>query len=418
MSAFIVRSDDQARRFGKLSVNAFQSLLLDQDKITSIKALIVIIAIHCESSVELNLAVPLILALQKRRKATGKETFFIHVRYVILILSYGTDCESRCSLQSDSRNGSLQQREGRPHRPVKDTDLFFELRNRFQEKMHSQWQDRGTAMMNFLGLPLTDYFTLGKRPRHRPIQKLWVQVPGLIRASIAQKIVYKFEYEGVSDVIGNESQYVVCLLPHAVGRRRISLTLWTTTFSSSRCLTRSILKAAKRATCFAAAQYLSWGEIMEALTKPLHAHDIVKEPTAAVWPSVQLAEDAVGLPSSSMQVAFGSSVADKRHSSGWEPKWTAADFFKIVGDEAQSGLDLDIARATIANCFVDGQTEREGITEEDRHSLFIYRHKRLCWCFASCPIVIGRGTTSSEGFKALLVLCILSYSNWKGYHQQ
>ncbi|PTB72609.1 hypothetical protein M440DRAFT_1405040 [Trichoderma longibrachiatum ATCC 18648] len=109
----------------------------------------------------------------------------------------------------------------------------------------------------------------------------------------------------------------------------------------------------------AAAHKSSWWETMEALAKSLPAHGLDKEPTAAVRPSVELAEQALGFSSPYVQAAFGSrSACSLRHLEElldltgkrpakcrgnkiqhcWELKWTDAGFFNIVDDEVQSVL--------------------------------------------------------------------------------
>ncbi|KAL6872173.1 hypothetical protein J3F83DRAFT_734040 [Trichoderma novae-zelandiae] len=323
----LVRSEEQVGHFGKLGVNAFQCSLLDEEKITSIVLeKNVDIVIHCASLLDPNLAYPLILALQKRRKATGREAFFIHTAGM----------------------GAFSKEAGWPHGPVKDTDPVFELEKQIPSKDAFPVTRVSVAITEFAKKAnVTSFIVFPPLVYGRgtgPYKKLSVQVPGLVRASIAQKMVYKFEYEGrwpaahISDVV----DYYILLIKLIVEEKNP--------------------ESGEKGYYFAAAHYLSWWEIMEALAKSLHARGLVKEPRAAVWPSVELAEQALGFPSPYVQVAFSSSpqgVADKRYSIGWEPKWAAADFFDIVDDEVQSVLDLDIARATIADFFANGQPEVE-----------------------------------------------------------
>ncbi|KAL6694343.1 hypothetical protein J3F84DRAFT_376593 [Trichoderma pleuroticola] len=77
----LVRSEEQVGHFTSLGVNAVQCSLLDENKIAEIVLeKNVDIIIHCASSLDPNMAYPLISALNKRRQATGKDAYFIHVR--------------------------------------------------------------------------------------------------------------------------------------------------------------------------------------------------------------------------------------------------------------------------------------------------------------------------------------------------
>ncbi|PTB62719.1 hypothetical protein BBK36DRAFT_23485 [Trichoderma citrinoviride] len=321
-----VRSEEQARYFDKLGVNAFQCSLLDEDEITSIVLdRNVDIVVHCASSLDPSLAFPLILALQKRRKS------------IIRIKKMNSHWTQTAGM------GAFSKEAGWPHGPVKDTGPVFELEKQIPGKDAFPVTRVSVAITEFAKKANVASFIIfpplvyGRGTG--PYKKLSVQVPGLVRASISQKAVYKFDYQGrwpaahISDVV----DYYILLTKLIIEGKNP--------------------ESGERGYYFAAAHYLSWWEIMEALAKSLHARDLVKEPTVAVWPSVELAEQALGFPSPYLQIAFSSSpqgVADKRYSIGWEPKWTADDFFKIVDDEVQSVLDLDVARATIADFFTKG----------------------------------------------------------------
>ncbi|KAL7947628.1 hypothetical protein V8C42DRAFT_318304 [Trichoderma barbatum] len=321
----LVRSEEQLGHFKKLGVNAVQCSLLDGDMISGIVIeKNVDIIIHCASSLDPNLAYPLISALQERRQATGKETYFIHTAGM----------------------GAFSKETGWPHGPVKDTDPVFELEKQVPEQEAFPVTRVSVAITEFaqqLNVPSFIVFPPLVYGRGTgPYKKLSVQVPGLIRAFIAQNMVYKFDYEGqwpaahVSDV----AEYYILL---------IDLIFQGKTPPSG-----------EQGYYFAATHYLSWREILEGLAKSLHGRGLVKEPIAAVWPSVEFAEKALGFPSPYVQVAFSSSpqgIADKRYSIGWEPKWNAPDFFNIIDDEVQSVLDLDIARASIADFFENEKIE-------------------------------------------------------------
>ncbi|KAL6800911.1 hypothetical protein GGI42DRAFT_327151 [Trichoderma sp. SZMC 28013] len=321
----LVRSEEQAGHFTSLGVNAVQCSLLDEDKITGIVLeKNVDIIIHCASSLDPNLAYPLISALQKRRQATGKDTYFIHTAGM----------------------GAFSKETGWPHGPVKDTDPVFELEKKVPEQDAFPVTRVSVAITEFAQkLNVTSFIVFPPLVYGRgtgPYKKLSVQVPGLIRAFIAQKVVYKFDYEGrwpaahISDVV----DYYLLLIELIIQGKPP--------------------QSGEKGYYFAATHYLSWWEISEGLAKSLHARGLVKEPIPAVWPSVELAEKALGFPSPYVQVAFSSSpqgIADKRYAIGWEPKWNAPDFFKIIDDEVQSVLDLDIARASIADFFAKENVE-------------------------------------------------------------
>ncbi|KKP01421.1 hypothetical protein THAR02_06461 [Trichoderma harzianum] len=242
--------------------------------------------------------------------------------------------------------GAFNKETGWPHGPVKDTDPVFELEKKVPEHDAFPVTRVSVAITEFAQkLDVTSFIVFPPLVYGRgtgPYKKLSVQVPSLIRAFIAQKMVYKFDYEGrwpaahISDVV----DYYILLIDLIIQGKPP--------------------QSGKKGYYFAATHYLNWWEISEGLAKSLYARGLVKEPVPAVWPSVELAEKALGFPSPYVQVAFSSSsqgIADKKYAIGWEPKWDAPDFFNIIDDEVQSVLDLDIARASIADFFAKGNVE-------------------------------------------------------------
>ncbi|UKZ81548.1 hypothetical protein TrVFT333_009320 [Trichoderma virens FT-333] len=201
---------------------------------------------------------------------------------------------------------------GWPHGSVKDTDPVFEIEKQMPEQ---------------------DAF---------PVRRLSVQVPSLIRAFIALKMVYKFDYEGrwpaahVSDVVN----YYILL---------IGLIIEGKTPPSG-----------ENRYYFAATHYLSWWKILEGLAISLHGRGLVKEPILVIWPSVELAEKALGFPSPYVQVAFKEAhkvLRTKDTALVGSQSGMLPTFFNIIDDEVQSVLDLDIARASIADYFAKEKLE-------------------------------------------------------------
>ncbi|EHK17371.1 uncharacterized protein TRIVIDRAFT_42624 [Trichoderma virens Gv29-8] len=324
----LVRSGGQVGHFSKLGINAIQCSLLDEKKLADIVLeRKVDIIVHCASSLDPNLAYPLILALQKSAKPPAR-------RYIL----FTSDPTQTAEM------GAFSKETGWPHGSVEDTDPVFELEKQMPEqdvfpvqRYSKPINSEGTNLINNPFCGLVDGRGTG------PYKKLSVQVPSLIRAFIVLKMVYKFDYEGrwpaahVSDVVN----YYILL---------IGLIIEGKTPPSG-----------ENGYYFAATHYLSWWKMLEGLAISLHGRGLVKEPIPVIWPSVELAEKALGFPSPYVQVAFSSrspqGIADKRYSIGWEPKWNAPDFFNIIDDEVQSVLDLDIARACIADYFANEKLE-------------------------------------------------------------
>ncbi|KAI2463184.1 NAD(P)-binding protein [Annulohypoxylon bovei var. microspora] len=309
----VVRTQEQAQSLSKLGVNVIQVDLSDEAVI--IEAVLrnkIDMIIHTASSANSRLASHLIKALGQRRKASGKETYFIHSSVTTLFAEEG----------------------GWPYGEVRDTDPLFEKEKQIggshpvrETNILVTEQAKEHGVTSFILVVPTTY---GRGTGEW--RKLSVNIPAYTRTSIAHKIVYKFDKDGS---------------PPAV---HISDLTALYTLLVEKILQKEPISNGEKGYYFAVAHRAPWWDVMQRLADALYARGLVTEAKVQVWPSYEVAAEHLGFPSQFIR-AIGTSSGDlvpvNALQLGWQPKWDQQRFLESIDDEIQAVQELDTINPTL-----------------------------------------------------------------------
>ncbi|KAI1459922.1 NAD(P)-binding protein [Annulohypoxylon moriforme] len=309
-----VRTSEQVQALSKLGVNVIQLNLSDETSVAeAVLRNEIDIVIHTASSADSRLTSNLIRALGQRRKDSGKEVYFIHSSVTTVWSEDG----------------------GWPYGEVKDTDpLSF-------EKDKQIGRDHPARATNILvteqakELGVTS-FIIAVPPTYGRGTGEWrtlsVNIPAYIRASIANKIVYKFERDGSPPALHiSDLTALYALIVEKI-------------------LQKEPVPNGENGYYFAATHKAPWWEIMQRLADGLYARGLVTEPKVQVWPSYNVAAEQLGFPRQYVR-AIGTSSGDivpvKGKQLGWKPQWTQQMFLESMDDEIRDVLELDTIKPTL-----------------------------------------------------------------------
>lgn len=137
-------------------------------------------------------------------------------------------------------------------------------------------------------------------------------------------------------------------------------------------LNQSPIPSGEEGYYFAVAHRTSWWSIMDGIAKAMHRRGLVKEPTAQVWPSHEMAAESLQFPVKYVRVMGPNELvhpiistfekyltrqpdlsADvipvNTQSLGWQPKWDEKRFLQSLDQEVQDVLDFDTVKPTLFN---------------------------------------------------------------------
>ncbi|KAI1200615.1 hypothetical protein F5X97DRAFT_293244 [Nemania serpens] len=308
-----VRTDEQEQSLQSLGIRVLRLDL--QNELAVIEAVLqneIDIIIHTASSIDARLAIHLIKALGKRHEVTGKDVFHIH----------------------SSVTTGYSKEGGWPFGSIKDGDPVYKL----EKELNDEFPIRKTniaitelakeqGVTNFIvGVPFVYGTGTGKW------KKLSQNIPASIKASIALKIVYKFDQDGkfaavhVSDL----AEFFVLILRKPLQGEKIP--------------------SGEEGYYFAVAHETSWWDVAQSLADVLSARGLVTEPTAKFWPSDNVAAEALGLPAQYVRLMHIARVTidyNNRYPLGWQPKWDNQKLLENMDGEVAATLQYDKGRTTL-----------------------------------------------------------------------
>ncbi|KAI1378883.1 NAD(P)-binding protein [Hypoxylon crocopeplum] len=314
-----VRTEEQAKSLSKLGVNVVQVNLKDE---TAVREAVlgneIDIIVHTASSSDSSLASHLINSLGQRRKVSGEQTYFIHSSITTLFSEEG----------------------GWPYGEVRDTDPIFEKEKEIEGPhpvrqtnilVTEQSKAQGVTSFNVV-VPMVCMLPQNNGRGSGGWRKLSVNIPASIRASIAQKVVYRFDKDGsppaahISDLTA-----LYALLVEKI-------------------LQKESMPSGENGHYFAMAHRAPWWDVMQRLADALYAHELVKEPKVQTWPSDDIAADTLGFPRPFIRgigVSSGQLVPVNAYRLGWQPQWDKERFLESMDDEVQAVLELDTVKPTL-----------------------------------------------------------------------
>ncbi|KAH6658326.1 hypothetical protein BKA67DRAFT_211262 [Truncatella angustata] len=254
-----VRSEKQVKSLSNLGVNV---ILVDlSDEVAVNDAVLqheIDVVVHTASSFDMSLVSPLITALGRRRKITGKEAYFVQSSVTTIY-----------SVES-----------GWPYGEVKDTDPIFEMEQQMggshpvrQTNLHVIKQAKEEGVTSFIILIPTVYGRGSGECR-----RLSVSIPAYIRTSIAHKIVYKFDQDGsppgahISDLA---AFYAILV---------------------EKILQMEPIPSGEIGYYFAIAHTVPWWNVMQRIAESLHARGLVTSSQTQIWPSYKMAAEYLNFP--------------------------------------------------------------------------------------------------------------------------
>ncbi|OTA57508.1 hypothetical protein K449DRAFT_437377 [Hypoxylon sp. EC38] len=285
--------------------------------------------VHTASSSNSRLASNLIKALGQRQKASGEETFFIHVSlYIVSSLVTSLDASQSSVTSIYSEEG------GWPYEEVRDTDPVFEKEKEIgrphpvrETNILVAEQAKAHGVTRFI-VVVSSVYGRGSGEWRR----LSVNIPAYIRTSIAHKIVYKFDKDGSPPAvhISDLTAFYALLM--------------------EKILNKEPILSGEKGYYFAFAHRQPWWEVMQRLANALYARELVAEPKGQVWPSYEMAAEVLGFPHMHIRAigtSSGQLVPVNAYRLGWQPKWDKERFLESLDDEVQAVLELDTIKPTL-----------------------------------------------------------------------
>ncbi|KAH8647953.1 hypothetical protein BX600DRAFT_518354 [Xylariales sp. PMI_506] len=148
--------------------------------------------------------------------------------------------------------------------------------------------------------------------------RLSMQIPGCVRASIADKAIVPATH--VSDL-------AAFYLRLAEGLNR-----------------GDELPSCDKGFYYPVADAARWWNILDRMAVALHSRGLVQEPNVHTWPSDEVAAKSLGLPVQFIHIVWngGAKVSfSMENRVGWKPEWNAESLLQSMDDEVQAVLELD-----------------------------------------------------------------------------
>ncbi|KAI1428255.1 hypothetical protein F5Y12DRAFT_48146 [Xylaria sp. FL1777] len=308
-----VRTEEQVQSLQPLGINVLQlDLQNEQEVAEAVLQNEIDIVVHTASSIDFRLALHLVSALGKRRAVTGKDTYHIH----------------------SSVTTGYSKEGGWPYGTVKDGDPVYKMEKELNDgfpirktntAITELAKEKGVTSL-IVGVPFVYGIGAGKW------KKLSQNIPATIKASMALKTVYKFDQDSnfaavhISDLA---DYYVLILKKISQGEK---------------------LPSGEEGYYFAVAHEVGWWNIAQSLASALYTRGLVTEPTAKIWPSDDMAAEALGLPRQYVRLMHTARVTidyENGYPLGWKPKWDQQKLLASMDEEVAATLWHDKGKTSL-----------------------------------------------------------------------
>ncbi|KAI1750975.1 hypothetical protein F4782DRAFT_230048 [Xylaria castorea] len=308
-----VRTEEQAQSLRSAGINVLRLDLQDEKEVA--EAVVrneIDIVVHTASSVDARLATYLIKALGKRRDVTGKDTYHIH----------------------SSVSTGYSKEGGWPYGTVKDNDPVYKLEKELNDGFILRKNNtaitelaKAQGVTNFiLAVPFVYGTGAGQW------KKLSQNIPATTKAAIALKTTYKFDQDSnfAAVHISDLAEYYVLFVKKILQGEK--------------------LPSGEDGYYFAVAHEASWWNMTQGLAEALYARGLVTEPTAKIWPSDDMAAEALDLPRQYVRLMHTARVTidyKNGYPLGWQPKWDEQRLLASMDEEVTATLQHDKGRTTL-----------------------------------------------------------------------
>ncbi|KAI0428422.1 hypothetical protein F5Y09DRAFT_288621 [Xylaria sp. FL1042] len=307
------RAEEQVQNLQPLGINVLQlNLQNEQDVTEAVLQNEIDIVVHTASSIDARLALNLISALGKRRAVTGRDTYHIH----------------------SSVTTGYSKEGGWPYGTVKDGDSVYKMEKELNDgfpirktntAITELAKEQGVTSF-IVGVPFVYGTGAGKW------KKLSQNIPATIKASMALRTVYKFDQDSnfAAVHISDLAEYYVLVL--------------------KKILQGEQLPSGEEGYYFAVAHEAGWWNIADSLASALHARGLVTEPTAKIWPSDDMAAEALELPRQYVRLMHTARVTidyENGYPLGWQPKWNQQRLLASMDEEIAATLRHDKGKTSL-----------------------------------------------------------------------
>ncbi|KAF9878654.1 NAD dependent epimerase/dehydratase [Colletotrichum karsti] len=308
-----VRSEEQMEKLANLNVHVVQLDLADERAVKQVVADNDIdFVIYTAGVIDQRPVSSLIESLGERRMSTGRDVYFIYTGVSTTFLPVG----------------------GWSAGVVRDTDQLFEKEKEIGGPNHARLTsifvvEKAEALgVTAFNVPVPVVYGRGTGEG----RKLSVNIPAFVRSSIKHKVVHKFDEDGNAPAV------------------HVSDLAELYTILTEKTLLKEPIPSGAKGYYFGVAHQVSWWDVMQKLAEVLHARGLVTEPAAQVWPSDDVAAEALGFPKlyiRAMGTASGNLVSENSCQLGWQPKWTREKFLASIDDEVEDILELDTVKTSL-----------------------------------------------------------------------
>ncbi|KAK5632994.1 hypothetical protein RRF57_008708 [Xylaria bambusicola] len=303
-----VRTEEQVQALQPLDINVLQLNLQDEQKVVEIVLQNEIdIVVHIASSIDFRLALYLVLALGKRRAVTAKDTYFIHA------LTPG---------QSSVTTGYSKEG-GWPYGTIKDGDKVYKLEKELNDGFPIRVTN--TAITELAKEQRVTSFIVG-------VPFLSQNIPATVKASMKLKAVYKFDEDSnfAAVHISDLAEYYVLFIKKILQGEK--------------------LPSGEVGYYFSVAHEAGWWDMTASLATVLYDRGLVTKPTVQIWPSDDVAADALDLPRQFVRLMHTARVTidyKNGYPLGWQPKWDEHRLLANMAEEVNTSLRYDKGRTTL-----------------------------------------------------------------------
>ncbi|EXK46094.1 hypothetical protein FOMG_04310 [Fusarium oxysporum f. sp. melonis 26406] len=299
-----VRTDEQAKALSTLGINVLKLDLSDEQAVVNeISSQKVGVIVYVADSINPELALPLIKALEKQKESAGKPTAF-----------YANS--------------------GWPRTVNKDTDAVFETEKEFADSYPIRKTDvmviehaQAQGVTPFVIVPSIVY---GRGTGSW--NQLSVVVPGLTQASLKLVKVYKFDENIISSSIHiSDLTALYYRIIHAA-------------------LKNEDIPSGKEGYYFAVAHEMDMWEFQDHLAAAMKARGLVSSDKPEVYSSDEFAAEAIDVPVEFLSALYksgGNFTATRPQSIGWKPEWNKERFLKNVDVEIEDVIELGKAKSSL-----------------------------------------------------------------------
>ncbi|KAJ5247566.1 hypothetical protein N7468_002549 [Penicillium chermesinum] len=260
--------------------------------------------VHTATCIDKEAVSNLIIGLEKRRQATGKESHYVHT----------------------SGLSAFDEVTGWPFGPTKDSDAVYEMEKQTEDAYIVRHVDtyvidqcEAAGVKGYLVFPPTIH---GRGSG--AWNQLSPQMPAIVRASIEFKKVHKFaEERDVPSILDGKD-----------------------------------IPSGRDGYYFIESYTLSWWDILGGLAQVLYARGLVSTPATEVWPSDEMVAQAMDVP-----VKFAYSIwnpgnlkiiCDRKNILGWEPAWSKEKFLGTLNSEVDDFLELGMPKSSLLSSLKPG----------------------------------------------------------------